>query len=165
MGGASGFGVGVGALQALTACCGHGPVWCLAKRSLVVVQEGRSGPGRALLLRAFFLRALRSEGSRSGFVGQVFFGGLGHPGQKTTHFQEHRGILALPPSAARPKNNSFPEKVLFFSLGTPGLPKNTWPKDHFGIPLNFSPKRQPFPGRNTGVCESHAHRNLCIHRV
>ena len=43
--------------------------------------------------------------------------------------------MTLPPKAARPKNKHFHETVWFFGLGTTtGLPKTTWPKDHFGIP-------------------------------
>ena len=42
--------------------------------------------------------------------------------------------MTLPPKAARPKNKHFHETVWFFGLGTTtGLPKTTWPQDHFGI--------------------------------
>ncbi len=30
---------------------------------------------------------------------------------------------------------SFPGKLWFFGLGTPGLQKTTWPINHYGIPL------------------------------
>ncbi len=55
---------------------------------------------------------------------------------KTTRFPENSGCLALPPKAARPKNNYVLENVWFVGLGTPGLPKNTWPNNHFGISLS-----------------------------
>jgi hypothetical protein len=68
----------------------------------------------------------------------VFFGGLGYQGPKTTLFNENIGLLALPPSAARPINQYFIENVCFFDLGTPGLQKTTWPINHYGIPLKIA---------------------------
>jgi hypothetical protein len=58
-----------------------------------------------------------------GFFAKWFFGGLGYQGQKTARFQEKTGLLALPPKAARPINQSSPENMWFFGLGTPGLQK------------------------------------------
>ena len=77
-----------------------------------------------------------SEGSRSGLLAKCFLGSLGYQGQKTTLFAENAGLLALPPSAARPINQSFPEQAWFLGLVTPGLQKTTWPKKHYGIPLS-----------------------------
>ncbi len=37
-----------------------------------------------------------------------FVGGLGYQGQKTMHVQQESGFGALPPKAARPKNNDVP---------------------------------------------------------
>ncbi len=48
-------------------------------------------------------------------LGHVFFGCLGYQGQNT-HFQEHNGLLALPPTAARTSNHYFPEHVWFLAL-------------------------------------------------
>ncbi len=80
------------------------------------------------------------------FFGQVFFGGLGHQGQKTHLFREHRGFSALPPKTARPTNHSFLENVWFFRLGTPGLQKTTWPtkplRDPFEV-LLLTPRAPP----------------------
>ena len=42
-----------------------------------------------------------SKGSRSVFVGQVFFGRLGYHGQKTAHFPETSVYLALAPQASK----------------------------------------------------------------
>ncbi len=70
--------------------------------------------------------------------GQMVFGGLGCQGPETTHVQEKSGFLALPPSAAKLKNHSFLESVWFLGLGTPGVPKTTWPKNLFGIPLRHT---------------------------
>ena len=58
---------------------------------------------------------------------------------KKRHFFKniYNGLLALPPSAAGPPNQYFPEQVWFFGLGTPGLQKTTWPINHYGIPLNL----------------------------
>ncbi len=44
-------------------------------------------------------------------------------------------LFALPPKAAGPKNNYFPENVWCFGIVAPGLQETTWPKNHFGIPL------------------------------
>ena len=66
-----------------------------------------------------------------------FLEAKGYHGQKTTLFQKNTGLLALPPRAARPINQYFHEKVWFFGLGTPGLPKTTWPINHYGIPLTL----------------------------
>ncbi len=62
------------------------------------------------------------------------FGGLGRRSQRNTPVQEQYNYLALPPKAAGPKNHSCLENVRFVGVGTPGLPKNTWPTNHFGIP-------------------------------
>jgi hypothetical protein len=67
----------------------------------------------------------------------VLFWGLGHRGQKTTLAHEKHGCLALPPSAARPNNNSVSDDLWFWGLGAPGLQKNTWPQNRFGIPLTL----------------------------
>ncbi len=79
---------------------------------------------------------INSEGSRNGLLAKWFFGGLGYPGQQTTLFFKKRLLLALPPAAAKPNNQSFLEKVWFVGLGTPGLQTNVWPKKHYGIHLN-----------------------------
>ncbi len=63
-----------------------------------------------------------SKGSRSGFLAKCFFGGLGY-GRQTTLVQETRGLLALPPLAARPTSQYFLEEVWLSGLGTPDLPK------------------------------------------
>ncbi len=70
------------------------------------------------------------------FWAPCFFGGLGYPGPKIRFVQEDTGVLALPPTAARPINQYFPKQVLFFGLGTPGLQNTTWPKNHYGILLS-----------------------------
>ncbi len=75
------------------------------------------------------------------FSGQVVFGGLGYQGQKTTHFSEKSGVLALPPKAAGPKNKVLLENVWLFGLGAQGLQKNTRPKKHHGIPLTMKTYR------------------------
>ena len=41
-----------------------------------------------------------SKGSRSGFLANCFWGGLGRRGQKNTHVLEKSCVLALPPAAA-----------------------------------------------------------------
>jgi hypothetical protein len=79
------------------------------------------------------------KGSPKWFLAKWVFGGLGYQGKTKTRVQEKNGFLALPPSAARPENHSFLENVWVFGFGTPGLQKNTWPKNHFGIPLNNPP--------------------------
>jgi hypothetical protein len=58
---------------------------------------------------------------------------------KKPHFFKniYNGLLALPASAAGPKKQYFREQAWFFGLGTPGLQKNTWPINHYGIPLNL----------------------------
>ncbi len=63
---------------------------------------------------------------------------MGYKDNKTRHFPETNGYLALPPKAAKPNKHSFLENVFLGGFGTPGLQKNTWPKDLFGIPLNIS---------------------------
>ena len=68
-------------------------------------------------------------------LAKCFFGGLGYHSPKSTQFQETSGLLALPPSAARPKNNHFLKNMWFVGLGAPGLQKTTWPKSNVGIPL------------------------------
>ncbi len=56
------------------------------------------------------------------FVGQVVFWRPGVPRpNKTTPFQENNGFGALPPKAARPKNQSCPENR---GLNRPLLPHN-----------------------------------------
>ncbi len=62
----------------------------------------------------------------------VFVEAWGTEAKKHTHVQEKWGLLALP------KNHYVPEIVWCFGLGAPGLPKNTWPKNNFGIPLNIT---------------------------
>ncbi len=44
-------------------------------------------------------------------------------------------LLALPPSAASPTNDYFPEHVRFLGPWSPRPPQTTWPKNHFGVPL------------------------------
>ncbi len=70
--------------------------------------------------------------------GQVFFGGLGYQGQKTTHVQKISGCLALPPKAARPQNHYVPEQVCFFGLCTPGLNKKRFAKKPLRVPFDSS---------------------------
>ncbi len=50
--------------------------------------------------------------------------------------------MALPPSSARPKTIIFLKPFGFFGLVTPGLQETTWPKNHFGIPLNCRREEQ-----------------------
>ena len=50
------------------------------------------------------------------------FGGLGYQGQKTTLYEEHTGLLALPPSAAKRINQHFLQTVVFWPW-YPRLPK------------------------------------------
>ncbi len=66
---------------------------------------------------------------------RLLFGGRGQQRHTNTHFPDNIVVLALPPSAARPKTHDVPETVWFVGLGMPGLQKNTWPNKHFGIPL------------------------------
>ncbi len=69
--------------------------------------------------------------------GQVFLlDAWGTRAQKPHIVQETSFCLASPPKAARPTNHSFLEHVCLFGLGTPGLQKIIWPKNHFGMPLN-----------------------------
>ncbi len=89
----------------------------------------RAGHETATLLitngNAWNARNFGRKGSRSVFVGQVVFGRPG--GTKKPHmFRKRMVCLALPPSAARPKNHSFLKNVWF--LG-PKHPKNhtEWP--------------------------------------
>ena len=66
-----------------------------------------------------------------------FLEAWGTKAKKPHLLQENTGLLALPPSAARPKNHYVFENVWLFGRGTPGLQKNTWPINHYGIPLNL----------------------------
>ncbi len=88
------------------------------------------------------LPLLGQRGPEVVLLAKWLFGGLGCQGQKSTPFQENNACLALPPSAARPKNHYVPKQVWFFGLGTPGLQKNTWPKKHVGITLT-QPLKKP----------------------
>ncbi len=72
------------------------------------------------------------KGIPKGFLAKLFLGGLGYQGQQTTHFQKHTGVLALPPKAARPKNNDVHRNVWFVGLGTPGLQKTLGQKNTSG---------------------------------
>ncbi len=67
----------------------------------------------------------------------------GVPRQKNTHsLKKNSGRLALPPSAARPRNHNVLENVWLFGRGTSGLQKTTLAKNNFGIPL-IQPRREP----------------------
>jgi hypothetical protein len=61
---------------------------------------------------------------RSGVLAKCFLGEAGYQGRKATHFQETSGFVALPPTAARPTNHSFPENECFFGPWYPRPPKN-----------------------------------------
>ncbi len=50
-----------------------------------------------------------------------FLEAWGTKAKKTTGVHAKTCFLALPPSAARPPKHSFPGKVWFLGLGTPGL--------------------------------------------
>ncbi len=59
-------------------------------------------------------------------------------GTKAKKPQISRNILLAWPCRRRrqgKKNTIFIENCVFCCLGTPGLQKNTWPINHFGIPL------------------------------
>ncbi len=62
-------------------------------------------------------------------------------------------LFGLAAEGGKAKNHYFPEVVLFFVLGTPGLPKNTWPTNHVGIPLDqgFGADSGPDPVGNIFV--------------
>ncbi len=68
------------------------------------------------------------------FFGQVFFGGLGVPRPKPTHFHENTGLGALPPSVARPRNHYCLLCVVFWS----------WYPRHSKKPLGPKTLRDPY---------------------
>ncbi len=92
------------------------------------------------------------------FLAKCFFGGLGCQGQETTCFPEMSGFLALPPRGGKATKPFVSGHRAVFRLGTPGLPKTTWPKDHLGIPLKVGkPKPQPWPDESTSPQLPHFH--------
>jgi hypothetical protein len=62
------------------------------------------GFGAMDVTKAYEFMRLEPKGSRSGFWGEWFFGGLGCQGREAAHAQQNYGFLALPTKAARPKN-------------------------------------------------------------
>ena len=59
-------------------------------------------------------------------------------------------VVLWRPGVPRPKNTRFLKMCGFVGLGTPGLQKNTWPKNGFGIPLITS-ALGPTPAQNRGT--------------
>ncbi len=92
------------------------------------------------------------KGSRSGFMAEWFFGGLGYQGHQTRTFSRNKCVL-WPCRRRRqgPKSHSFLENVWFLGLGTPGLENTTWPKKHFGITVRRL--RLKTPQKRSGVGE------------
>ncbi len=81
--------------------------------------------------------------------GQVFLGGLGYHGQRTTHFQENSGC--------RQSNiNTMFLNSCFVWLWYPRPQKHTWPTNHFGIPSSYNvlgfgkPRRPQTPFQKVG---------------
>jgi hypothetical protein len=67
------------------------------------------------------------------FVGQVFLWSPGVPGPKTYTFSRNGWFFGLAAEGGKAKKHYIPKHVWFLGLGTPGLPENTWPTNHFGI--------------------------------
>ncbi len=77
----------------------------------------------------------RSEGSRSGFLAKWFLEAWGTKANKP-HFFRKRVVCWLCRLRRQGQQNSISlHKVWFVCLGTPGLQQNTWPTNHYGIPL------------------------------
>jgi hypothetical protein len=79
------------------------------------------------------------QSCRSVFGAKWVLEAWGAKAQKPHMFPETSGLLALPPSAARPTNHSLLENVWFLGLVTPGLPEKQVANKHFGTPLSTDP--------------------------
>ncbi len=75
----------------------------------------------------------------------------GKPNHKNYTVFKEDWLFGLAALGGNAKNKYVLEHVWFLGLGTPFLPKNTWPKQHFGIPLNERPNLNLHPrGRGRG---------------
>ena len=82
--------------------------------------------GRADIPNAGCSDVVLSEGTRSGFLDELFFGGMGHLGQKLQIFMTV--LLALPPSAVSPKIMLFIKICGFVALVPQASKKQLGPK-------------------------------------
>ncbi len=94
-------------------------------------------------------REIDSKGSRSGLLAKWLFGGLGCQSQKTKHFPETNGFLALPPSDL----SIAPAMHLGFGagrnsdLGGPGGPTGPKPLPCHPVGREAAPRLEGVSGR------------------
>ena len=99
-----------------------------------------------------------SKGSRSVFVGQVFFGHLGYHGQKTAHFPETSVYLALAPQASKtPLGQQTTSGSLRFIIIIVFWGGRTGTRRFWAVSRLQPGPGEPRPGPASAPCRSHTY--------